>query len=631
MDKKNETLKYARHNGGDIVGDRKAIENEKRNQLRDIIDNQRLGGFDSIGNYYLEDVIRDELVKMTKYVDHVNMHDPLRNDHDVHYLYANLPSFDRLEFVLEIYKNVVSLSLLEKVYREGGQYFDSYEENLTNFILDKGQDVDYIYSVLNIKKTDRGGRAFDDGIDNILLRKIYLRAMSEKIRETSVKLEREAFEETVAMLKGAGRYGEKVLRAFVEKLNDRQEIIENKDDPDYNKSLNDILLSAMELVTDEKDLSSSSNRQVYNKVKSFRNEKIAPVIEESKENITPNSVKGKFFEITKKDISAPEMSVIFGDLSQDTLVNKAQHRDAPAPIKDVHVITKDEVVAQVVGDKVSSRWDKGSTTETKVKAVEKAEEPAQQETVEVKHINAEDIEIIKARVKAREKAKDKSAQPETVDKLEEPVPNESKEEQPAPKTQKEQPKATENKTETKAKEPVKKMHSDDPKPVVVEESRADREVTQSVAQVDAATRAQYAESKPDKSAILAKYTSQHREPEPVINDAPVASVEPAQDVVLEQKQERATAPAQPPRTSRTINIDPVPLEQAAQVDKSREEQELATPPVEDMFRETDSSAESSDGLFEDLEFDREGVNQPKIMGNIPAQEVETEQSAGVEQ
>ena len=396
-EKKQKTLKYSRHNGGDIVGDALSIDIEKNNQLRDIIDNQRLGGYDSTGNYYLENDIRDDLVKMRKYVDHSTMNDPLRNNHDVYYLFARLPEFNNIEFVLEIYNGVVSLNLVERVYREGGQYFDTYEENLTNFVVDKDKPLSYIFKVLNIRTTVDEGRVIDDNIENVLMRKIYLKAMSDRITEGSVKLEREAFEECIELLKSSGEYGEKVLRNFVEKLNDRQEVLEHKDTPSYNKALNDILVAAMEFCTDEKDLKKASNKQVYNKVKSTRNEKTLPCVAEARENTTPNIIKGRYFELTKKDVPINIVEEKFGALNKDTLISKAKHKDAPAPIKDVEVLTKEEVIAKVVDNKVGSRWDKGSESKDKHIDSKPKDEETKQEQPQVKK---EDIPTVEAQPSA---------------------------------------------------------------------------------------------------------------------------------------------------------------------------------------------------------------------------------------
>ena len=134
---------YYTPNKGVSVSDYQAISITKLEQELDIINNGRLGNYDSQGNYFFDEDITEELINCTKYVSKYIKENPLRKGNDTYFLYTLLPGFEKLEFILEANSKSARLLLLEKVVKEGGEYFDIFEEEVINFDIDKKITIRY--------------------------------------------------------------------------------------------------------------------------------------------------------------------------------------------------------------------------------------------------------------------------------------------------------------------------------------------------------------------------------------------------------------------------------------------------------------------------------------------------------
>ncbi len=334
----NENLiahKYFRYNGASFITDPIAIKNLKISQERSIIDNQKLGEYDLEGNYYISTEITKELLLLTKTISEFRANDPLKGGRDVYRLHANLPGFEKIEFLLEVDAKTATLFLLEKNFLEGGQYIETDEVFIKQFSSETELSFAEIKKLIKIDEGDNnsGRNISPEEYSHIYLRKIYLNQVANTLSEITIKTERDSFEQAIEILKKSGSYGVKVLKVFVERLNDRKDVVDNKDYMGYNKALNDILFSAIEMATSEEDLKDSKISKVHNNIIAIRNAPIKNAIEEAKGSVTPLSVKGKLFEMTKTDLPKEVVESHYTELSTLKMVNKEVNKAKSDEIK----------------------------------------------------------------------------------------------------------------------------------------------------------------------------------------------------------------------------------------------------------------------------------------------------------
>lgn len=339
---KSKMFKYSRFNGSLEISDPDTISNVKIEQEREIIENQRLGSYDINGKYSISKDIVSDLLKLPKNISSVKAQDPLRGKKDVYRLTAKLPGFDRLEYLLEIDGQFADVYLLEKAYKEGGNYFDTHEVHLKSILVSQENDLTKIMKSLKINTdTDDGGREIEETeIIDLLLRKIYLQSIAQKLKEQSIGAEREVFEDIMTTLKNSGAYGEKILATFVARLDTRKSILAAKGTPEYNKALNDVMMSSIYLQTTDEDLKNSKTKQIYDNITSLRQQTIEPIMQEAKDSITATAVKGKFVERYKQDISKEEMQTRFERLSSTRMVDNEANQTEPTRTPVIDVQTK---------------------------------------------------------------------------------------------------------------------------------------------------------------------------------------------------------------------------------------------------------------------------------------------------
>ena len=438
---KSSKKEYYSPNKGITVSDENAISSIKLEQELDIINNGRLGNYNDQGQYFFDRNIAKELIRCKKHISKYVEANPLRNGYDTYFLYTLLPGFDNIEFILEANKNFARLLILEKVIKEGGQYFDIFEEEVIKFDIDKKVTLDYIKNVLRIIDDVDGedGKKFeDDHITLILLRKIYLKEVSDNILSNSVKIERDQFEKAISMLKEDGEYGKRVLQKFIERVNSRQEVIENKDSADYNRSLNEILASVIFIETTDKDLENKNNKQLYSQIFENRVTQLAPVLAESKGAVSTTAVKGKFFDLTHKDLEQNFVDGEIGGYRNSRFVDVRQITDTKPldkaitsiyPVKDNVLETKKSSIRprqtdskQIAEEKPTQNYVDEKVADYNAMAISSAEmqvfERAQARENKVTPPKERKVKAILEEAQERSKATSEDQTPSNVGKIE---------------------------------------------------------------------------------------------------------------------------------------------------------------------------------------------------------------------
>ena len=287
---------YYTPNKGVSVSDYQAISITKLEQELDIINNGRLGNYDSQGNYFFDEDITEELINCTKYVSKYIKENPLRKGNDTYFLYTLLPGFEKLEFILE----ANSKSARKKI------------------------TIDYIIDKLHIINVDSDDGAQRDEllyVTLILLRKIYMKNLAELILNNSIQLEREQFEKSIAALKANGEYGNRILEKFVQRLKTRQDVVNKKKSPNYNRALNEILASVIYIETKDSDLTKKANKDLYSLVTEKRINRLAPILAENKKEVSAAKVKGAYFDLTHKDLADSRVANAIANYSNNRFVD----------------------------------------------------------------------------------------------------------------------------------------------------------------------------------------------------------------------------------------------------------------------------------------------------------------------
>lgn len=382
---------YKRRNGADLVNDPEAIRSCKTEQSRDVIDNARLGSYDKYGNYVIIPDIKRELISMPKLVYSTNN----TSNGTVYDLKGTIPIFGDVFFKLTIGKNEATLSLTESVNREAGGYLEVYDESIDSLALGKDRLPNSIifrnYHVID--KPEDYGKKENYEYSNILTRKVYLSLLSKELRAVSNIDEHEAFEKMVSTLKSGGTYGKKVLNEFVTRLKDRPAVFEISDSDHYNKAVNEILLSSLDVATTDNDKDNVETRQIYLDVINARNQNIEGELQIANSRVdekyvrdlvrrASNEFEGKQ-EFTEED-AAEEFFEKLGDKKRAA----ARRRTLEKPMlkqgkesKEEEAKTKEEKLKQLLDKKEKDKKKtpankklkaaKGKTASKKLKAGKK--------------------------------------------------------------------------------------------------------------------------------------------------------------------------------------------------------------------------------------------------------------------
>lgn len=399
---------YSRTNGETIV-DPFAVESFKNEQNRDIIENGRLGSYDEYGNYLFIPEIRQELIEIPKLIYNTAIKDG-KTTYD---LRAIIPIFGDMYFKLRINKYEAKLLLIENVTREAGQYVEVYEELVDSIALSETEPVstDVIFTLFHIYEDDDDyGMEFDAyyGFENILLKKIYMGLLSNEIRDLTASDEHDCYLEMMQIIEESGEYGERIKKEFLTRLRDRRQIFDIKDEYAYDRAVNEILLSSVDIATTEEDKENPKTRAVYNKIINVRNKNLAKYIEQAEERVDENYVKNveertiKSF-IQKNYEMAKEVKLEY--LDKLTFVSKKEkEKIARSEIKrEKHKLDK-PLMKQLMAQKKKEEEKKLLTKDEKIaQIVEKKKE----EKKEVKKVTPAKAQKAKAKAKSKSKAKSK--------------------------------------------------------------------------------------------------------------------------------------------------------------------------------------------------------------------------------
>ena len=275
---------YKRRNGENIVNDVEVINACKNEQSRDIIDNSRLGSYDKFGNYIIIPSIKNELISIPKLIYNVKSKD----GSVIYELKANIPIFGDIYFKLTFGKNEAVLSLTETVSREANGYLEVYDEVLDAVAFGKGAlPEDIILRNFHVidDANDFGKRQEKSDFSNILTRKVYLSLLSKELKDLLKFDEHAAFENMVKTLKESGEYGKRVLQDFVDRLKERPGIFEINQTENYNKAVNEVLLSSLDIATTKEDKENYENKNTYLKVLNARNSNIGQALTEANKRV----------------------------------------------------------------------------------------------------------------------------------------------------------------------------------------------------------------------------------------------------------------------------------------------------------------------------------------------------------
>ncbi|MBR1984127.1 MAG: hypothetical protein IKA31_00130 [Clostridia bacterium] len=382
---------YKRRNGADLVNDPEAIRSCKTEQSRDVIDNARLGSYDKYGNYVIIPDIKRELISMPKIVYSTNN----TSNGTVYDLKGSIPIFGDVFFKLTIGKNEATLSLTESVNREAGGYLEVYDESIDSLALGKDRLPNSIifrnYHVID--KPEDYGKKENYEYSNILTRKVYLSLLSKELRAVSNIDEHEAFENMVSTLKSGGTYGKKVLNEFVTRLKDRPAVFEISDSDHYNKAVNEILLSSLDVATTDDDKDNVETRQIYLDVINARNQNIEGELQIANSRVDEKYVRDLVRRASdefegKQEITEEDAAEEFFEKLGDKKRAAARRRTLEKPMlkqgkesKEEEAKTKEEKLKQLLDKKEKDKKKtpankklkaaKGKTASKKLKAGKK--------------------------------------------------------------------------------------------------------------------------------------------------------------------------------------------------------------------------------------------------------------------
>ena len=383
---KKDEFSYKRENGEDIV-EKKAIQSCKDEQNRDIIENKRLGSYDKYGNYIVIPEITNELISIPKLI-----YNTREEDRDKIYdLKSELPIFGAFFFKLKISKVEAVLYLVETVSREAGEYVEVYEEVVDTLSLAEEKIPEkIIFRNFNIYETeDDFGKEYEEffNFENILLRKMYLSLLSSKLQEKTKGEEKEYFKQMYEFLQNGGEYGKRVINEFMKRLRDRKEIFDTQDEATYNRATSEILLSAIEMVTTEKDLQDENTKKIYLEVINVRNKNIEKYIQDAQKEVDEKYIRETINNATrahleKNEEKQNEVKLQFEDkLSKQVAKGKKGEKktlDKPLMKQLTAKQQKEKILEEALKQGIIK--DETKTKEEKVKVlVEKKQEIKKQE------------------------------------------------------------------------------------------------------------------------------------------------------------------------------------------------------------------------------------------------------------
>ncbi len=371
MEKVQTDEKYYRQNGG-VLDQKTEISAVRRQQLKDAIRNNRLGRYNAYGRYTLSPAVTKELLSITKYIYKDHFDEVIKESKGVLEFRASsyLPVFGEMQFRIVFKDKFAKLYLIENVYREFNGYQEIYGEQITEINCEdnRADVVDYVLSLLNISVTDsedEGKKPEEDAekVKAILFDKLYLSMVSRNYLKGSASDEKDTFEDMVRILKEeGGDYGKKVLKHFIDRIEKRPDIMQLKDEDGYNEALNDALIGAMEVATNEDDMRDPHIKKVYDDIYKKRFEKTDEHTKKAQEEVNEKDfakvAEGVLGKKAPNLFKEDEIREFMGEKG-DLVVLPAQEDLEVKKGLEEHPILK-KVVAAVAG-KVVTSLGKGKT------------------------------------------------------------------------------------------------------------------------------------------------------------------------------------------------------------------------------------------------------------------------------
>ena len=399
---KEEYIKHKYIKGDEFVTDGVTIMGCREERSRDIIDNGRLGTYDANGNYRILDSIKEELIRLPKVVTLTSASTSFAGGNDEYEAKANIPIFGDIKFKLVVNNNSATFFLIEKVNREAGGYLEIYEEKLETIDLKKeALDLPFIFSYFNISNgdIDLGQKWKEINIPNILTRKVYMAALSKKIKENSNQVtEEQAFNRMVDMLKEGGEYGKTILDKLDERMKQKGEFAVFRGTNAYGKALNDILLGTIHLVNSEQPELSLENKELYYELLEIRNNTTQDILIEGRNELSNADV-----ELAVEKINQLMKS---GELDEDLILGYPDE-EGTRELKKAILKKKVEKEAE---EGVSDLNEDGTpkTKEQKIKEILEGKSKAKKKQAQKKVVPAKKPPA-KQKLKAKGKAKKKAA------------------------------------------------------------------------------------------------------------------------------------------------------------------------------------------------------------------------------
>lgn len=480
--KKDETFSndfpiYLRTNG-ETLDDPFAIKSCKNEQNRDIIENGRLGSYDRYGNYVFIPEIRQELVEMPKLVYNTS----IVEDKTTYDLRARIPIFGDLYFKLKINKYEAKLVLIENVTREAGQYVEVYEELVDSIALSEKEPISQkaIFTLFHIFESDDDyGMEYEGyyGFENILLKKIYMGLLAKEIKQLVAVDEHECYQEMIEIIEASGEYGERIKKEFLTRLRDRRQIFDIKEEYVYDRAINEVLLSSIDVATTPKDKENPKTRVVYDKLINVRNKNLAKYIKQAEKQVDEKyveDVKDRAVQsfVQKNYEKSKEIKLEY--VSRLSFTNKKEKKAELDKIKkEKHIVEKplmkqltkakqeqEQVAQQEQVEKQQETEEKPLTKEEKIaQIIEKKEKQKEEQAKEKKK---EPSKGPKESEKKTEKKQEKSGEKKSDKKNDKKVKpaTAQKEKSNSPKKQNDKPKANKPKAD---KPKADKPKADKPK------------------------------------------------------------------------------------------------------------------------------------------------------------------------
>lgn len=216
----------------------------KQVQENDVLNNNLLGDFNELGNYVIKKSVIEELISVTKIMQY--SYDKITFCTSLN----KIKNYGNLEFAIKIVLNdpekdqaTAFLELLEPVNKVNGFYQNTNAVLIATYV--DVADKTFLGKVcvaFNMKNKDdvKGGKKYQESIDDIIARKDYLEALKRISNSSMNKVEKEFYQKRISILmkSESGKEIIKILDLEIARLNN---LFLNKRSASYYKVMNELL------------------------------------------------------------------------------------------------------------------------------------------------------------------------------------------------------------------------------------------------------------------------------------------------------------------------------------------------------------------------------------------------------